>query len=57
MESEGLKMLNVVSPDSREKIEKQIKALKMVLSKDTREKDKQIHIQAIADLERELGIL
>lgn len=48
-------MLSVVVPDSRKKIELQIKVLKNILGQDTREKDRQIHKQAKTDLENALG--
>lgn len=45
-------MLEIVIPDSKEKIIKYIKALKWQLTQDTREIDKQIHSQALERLEK-----
>lgn len=47
-------MLQVCIPPSRTEIEKQIKALKIALRQDNEEKDKQIHRQALSDLEKAL---
>lgn len=44
-------MLEVVIPKEKEKILKQINAIKYVLECDTREIDKQIHIKALKRLE------
>lgn len=43
-------MFRVVVPDNKEKIKKQIQALEKQIKKDTNEKDKHIHIQALKDL-------
>lgn len=48
-------MLKVEIPNSRIKIERQIEALEYLFSIDTREKDKQIHQQAITDLKKALS--
>lgn len=45
-------MLNVVVPDSKEKIMQQIKSLKYALSVDTNPKDIQIHSQALIQLKK-----
>lgn len=44
-------MLKVVIPDSPKKLQQQIDALKYLIEHDTREKDKSMHLQALADLE------
>lgn len=41
----------IQKPQSKEKLEKQIKALRYIISQDTNEKDKKIHEQALRDLE------
>lgn len=43
----------VVIPDSKDKIQQQINALKLVLPTDD-EKSREIHLQAIRDLEKAL---
>jgi hypothetical protein len=45
-------MLEVVIPDSKEKLLKQIKALKYVLEHNTSDKDKQVHSEALEHLEK-----
>lgn len=47
-------MLKVCIPVPKEKIQKQIEALKYVLSHDINEKDKEIHADAIELLEKAL---
>ena len=44
-------MLKVVIPDSLKKLQQQIEALKYLIEHDTSEKDKAMHLQALADLE------
>lgn len=45
-------MLEIVIPTDRTKLEHQIKALKYVLTIDTNDKDKQIHSEALQQLEK-----
>jgi len=45
-------MLEVVISADKKTLERQIKALKYVLKKDTSDKDKQIHSQALESLEK-----
>ena len=45
-------MLNVVIPNNKSKLQKQIKALKYALKNDINDKDKQIHSQAVEQLEK-----
>lgn len=45
-------MLKVNIPKDSKQIEKQIAALKWQVQHDTNDKDKQIHIKAIEELER-----
>lgn len=47
-------MLELCIPDSKEKIIKQIKALKWQLERDTRDIDKEIHSHALKSLEKAL---
>ena len=47
-------MLKVCIPVSKEKIQKQIEALKYILAQDISDKDKQIHSNAIESLEKAL---
>ena len=47
-------MLNVVIPDSKTTLERQIKALKYALKQDINDKDKQIHSQSLKSLEEAL---
>jgi hypothetical protein len=47
-------MLEIVVPKDRTRLEKQIKALKYVLTIDKREIDREIHTQALKDLEKAL---
>ena len=47
-------MLNVEIPQNKDKLEKQIEALKYLLKHDTREADKIIHQQALNDSEKAL---
>ena len=49
---EGWEMLNVVIPNNKTTLERQIKALKYVLKQDTNDKDKQIHSEALEQLEK-----
>lgn len=42
----------IVVPEDEEKIERQIKALEYLISKDTKEKDRQIHKTALRELEK-----
>ncbi len=44
-------MLKVEIPDSPQKLRQQIEAMKYLIEHDTSEKDKAIHLQALADLE------
>lgn len=48
-------MLNVVIPKDRKRIKRQIEALKWQVERDTNDKDRQIHLQAIKDLEKALN--
>ena len=50
-------MLKTLIPDSIEKIKKQINALEYLLKQDTREKDKEIHTQALNALKEGLKAL
>lgn len=47
-------MLQVTIPKSKAQIEKQIKALKYILKSDIRQKDIEIHSEALRALEAEL---
>ena len=47
-------MLEIVIPTDKKTLERQIKALKYVLKNDTREVDKQIHLEALERLEKAL---
>lgn len=47
-------MLNVVIPNDRTRIIKTIEALKWQVERDTNDKDREIHLQAIKDLEKAL---
>lgn len=47
-------MLKLEIPENKDKIKRQIEALKYRLTQDTREEDKIIHQQAIRDLEKAL---
>ena len=47
-------MPRVVIPSDPKKLQQQIEALKYLLEHDTREKDKAMHLQALADLEAAL---
>lgn len=47
-------MINICIPSSKEKLLKQLKALKYVLNKDTSDKDREIHTNAIKSLEQAL---
>lgn len=47
-------MIKVTLPKDRAALERQVKALKILLEQDTREKDRQIHRQALEDTERAL---
>ena len=49
------KIPRIEVPDNREKIEKQINALRYAISQDINSKDKQIHLQALKDLEAALA--
>ena len=50
-------MLNVVIPNNKATLERQIKALKYALKNDTTDKDKQIHSQFLKTLQREYKAL
>lgn len=54
IEREDKDMLEIKIPDSKDKIKKQIEALKYQLNLDTREEDKKIHSNAIKSLEAAL---
>ena len=47
-------MLEIVIPQDKNILERQIKALKYALENDTREVDKQIHLEALERLEKAL---
>ena len=47
--------LKVCIPKDKDRIEKQIKALKWQLTQDTNDKDKEIHTMALKSLEQALG--
>lgn len=54
--SEDVSMaLSIVIPNTKREIQKQIKALEYLLTIDTKEKDKQIHSQALADIKKALN--
>lgn len=42
----------IIIPDSKEKLNKQIKALEYQIKKDTTDKDREIHMRALKDLKR-----
>ena len=50
-------MLNIVIPESKAKIQRQIDGLKYLIQQDTREKDKKIHTDALKALEEALEAL
>lgn len=50
-------MVKVVIPETKEKIEKQIEALKHVLKSDTKSKDREIHQASLKALEEALEAL
>lgn len=47
--------LKVCIPKDKDRIQKQIKALRHQLSKDTNDKDKETHTMALKSLEQALG--
>jgi DNA-binding NarL/FixJ family response regulator len=53
----GEKLLKSVIPESKAKIEKQIKALEYILKQDTNEKDREIHAQALNALREAIKAL
>jgi DNA-binding NarL/FixJ family response regulator len=53
----GKKLLKTVIPESKAKIEKQIKVLENIIEKDIREKDREIHTQALNALKEGLKAL
>lgn len=44
-------MINIIIPNGKGEIQKQIQALEYLISQDTLEKDRQIHIAALKKLE------
>lgn len=50
-------MLNIVIPESKAKIQRQIDGLKYLIEQDTSEKDKMIHTEALKSLEEALEAL
>ena len=48
-------MIDIIIPTTKDKLLKQISALQYIISQDTNEKDKEIHIQALEILKKQLN--